>query len=64
VAALSLTDPGTVGVVATLEPAIAAAVAWWWLDQVLTPFQVLGGVLVVGAVALIERYSARPPLGI
>jgi drug/metabolite transporter (DMT)-like permease len=64
VAALSLTDPGTVGVVATLEPAIAAAVAWWWLDQVLTPLQVLGGVLVVGAVALIERYSARPPLGI
>lgn len=64
VAALRLTDPGTVGVVATLEPAIAAAMAWWWLDQILTPLQVLGGVLVVGAVALIERYSARPPLGI
>lgn len=64
VAALRLTDPGSVGVVATLEPAIAAAVAWWWLGQVLTPLQVLGGVLVVGAVALIERYSARPPLGL
>ena len=64
VAALRLTDPGSVGVVATLEPAIAAAVAWWWLGQTLTPLQVLGGVLVVGAVALIERYSARPPLGL
>ncbi|HKZ18700.1 MAG TPA: EamA family transporter [Acidimicrobiia bacterium] len=64
VAALRLTDPGSVGVVATLEPAIAAAVAWWWLGQILTPLQVLGGVLVVGAVALIERYSARPPLGL
>lgn len=64
VAALRLTDPGSVGVVATLEPAIAAAAAWWWLGQVLTPLQVLGGVLVVGAVALIERYSARPPLGL
>ena len=64
VAALRLTDPGTVGVVATLEPVVAAAAAWWWLDQILGPLQVLGGVLVVGAVALIERYSARPPLGI
>ena len=64
VAALRLTDAGSVGVVATLEPAIAAAVAWWWLGQILTSLQVLGGVLVVGAVALIQRYSARPPLGL
>ena len=64
VAALRLTEPGIVGVVATLEPVVAAAVAWWWLDQILTPLQVIGGLLVVGAVALIERYSARPPVGI
>lgn len=64
VAALRLTDPGTVGVVATLEPVVAAAFAWLWLEQLLTPVQVLGSLLVVGAVALIERHSSRPPLGV
>jgi MFS family permease len=64
VAALRMTDPGIVGVVATLEPVVAATAAWWWLDQYLAPLQVAGGLLVVGAVALIQRYSSRPPLGI
>jgi drug/metabolite transporter (DMT)-like permease len=64
VAALRMTDPGIVGVVATIEPVVAATTAWWWLDQFLDPLQVVGGLLVVGAVALIQRYSSRPPLGI
>ncbi len=64
VAALRMTDPAIVGVVATLEPPVAAAAAWLWLDQTLTPLQVLGGLLVVGAVALIQRYSSRPALGL
>ncbi|HEX2420805.1 MAG TPA: EamA family transporter [Acidimicrobiia bacterium] len=64
VAALRMTDPGTVGVVATLEPVVAATAAWWWLEQSLAPLQVFGGLLVVGAVARIQRYSSRPPLGI
>ena len=34
--ALKMTDAGTVGVVATLEPVVAAAVAWIWLGQQLT----------------------------
>ena len=64
VAALRMTDPGIVGVVATIEPVVAATAAWLWLDQFLAPLQVVGGLLVVGAVALIQRYSSRPPLGI
>jgi drug/metabolite transporter, DME family len=38
-------------IAATLQPPVAAAVAWIWLGQTLTPAQITGGVLVVGAVA-------------
>lgn len=62
VAALRLADPGTVGVVATLEPVIAAATAWIWLGQSLSGWQVIGGVIVVLAVAVVQRYAAEPPL--
>lgn len=62
-AAVKVVDPGLVGVVSTFEPVVASAAAWVGLGQALGPTQVLGGLLVVGAVALIERYSSRPPLG-
>ena len=62
-AALQIVDPGLVGVIATFEPVVAAAAAWIGLGQDLSTMQVIGGLLVVGAVALIERYSSRPPLG-
>ncbi|HWC14677.1 MAG TPA: DMT family transporter [Actinomycetota bacterium] len=43
-------------VAATLEPILAAIVAWFWLDQVLEPIQLLGGALVLaGIVALQAR---------
>ncbi len=57
VTALRLTDAGTVGVVATLEPVIAAVVAWIWLGQRLTPWQVLGGVIVVAAIAVVQYFT-------
>ncbi|CAN5325143.1 DMT family transporter [soil metagenome] len=62
-AALKIVDPGLVGVISTFEPVVAAAAAWIGLGQDLSTMQVIGGLLVVGAVALIERYSSRPPLG-
>jgi drug/metabolite transporter, DME family len=37
-------------IAATLEPVLASLVAWTWLDQSLSPWQIAGGVLVVGAV--------------
>jgi drug/metabolite transporter (DMT)-like permease len=55
--ALKLTDTGTVGVVATLEPVIAAIVAWIWLGQRLTALQMLGGLLVVAAIAVVQYFT-------
>ncbi|MBA3360853.1 MAG: EamA family transporter [Acidimicrobiia bacterium] len=62
-AAMKIVDPGLVGVIASFEPVVAAASAWIGLGQKLNATQVMGGLLVVGAVALIERNSSRPPLG-
>lgn len=58
VAALRRADPGRVGVVATSEPVVAAAVAWPVLGQALTPTQVGGGMLVVTSVAMIQWITA------
>lgn len=57
VGALRLTDAGTVGVVATLEPVVAAATAWIWLGQQLTSWQVAGGVIVVVAIAVVQYFT-------
>jgi DME family drug/metabolite transporter len=38
-------------IAATLEPVLAAGVAWVWLGQELTPTQIAGGLLVIGSVA-------------
>ncbi|MGH2736379.1 MAG: EamA family transporter, partial [Actinomycetota bacterium] len=49
-------------IAATLEPVLAGLVAWAWLGQALEPVQVLGGVLVMGAVVLIQsRRRTRVP---
>lgn len=54
-AALRRIPSGVVGVVATAEPVIAAGAAWVLLDQSLTPVQIAGGLVVVGAVAAVHR---------
>lgn len=61
VAALRLADPGTVGVVATLEPVVAATVAWIWLGQTLGLVQVVGSLIVVTAVAVVQRFTGAGP---
>jgi drug/metabolite transporter (DMT)-like permease len=61
VGALKRIDAGTVGVVATLEPVIAAATAWLWLEQILDGWQVIGGLVVVAAVAVVQRYTGGEP---
>lgn len=47
-----------VAVVATLEPVLAAIIAWAVHDQVLAPPQVLGGLIVIAAVLWVQ--SHRP----
>lgn len=58
VSALRRADPGSVGVVATAEPVVGAAVAWLALSQVLTPVQVVGGAITAVAVAAIHLFTS------
>lgn len=57
VAALRRADPGRVGVVATAEPVVAAAVAWLALGQALSPIQLTGGAFVVAGVATVQWFA-------
>jgi drug/metabolite transporter (DMT)-like permease len=54
-AALRRAAAGLVGVIATVEPVIAAATAWVFLAQALQPVQIVGGIIVVGAVTAVQR---------
>lgn len=56
-AALQRASAGVVGVVASIEPVIAAIAAWWFLNQSLAPVQVAGGLFVVAAVAFVQRFG-------
>jgi DME family drug/metabolite transporter len=48
-------------IAATIEPVLAAVIAWTWLDQTLSAMQVGGGVLVVGAVLSLHARRAPEP---
>lgn len=48
-------------VVGMLEPVLAAAVAWWWLGEVLSPVQLVGGALVLAGVTLVQLARTRAP---
>jgi drug/metabolite transporter, DME family len=56
-------------IAATLEPPFAALVAWLWLGQTLSPMQIVGGILVIAAVAAVQLLRAerepvlQPPPG-
>ena len=62
IAALRHLPPTTAGLVATVEPVFASVVAWLWLEQVLTGWQVTGGLVVLAGIALAQtaRTTARP----
>lgn len=47
-------------IVATLEPLVAAIVAWTWFGQTLTMLQIIGGFLIVVAVTALQLKSAPP----
>ncbi len=56
-AALRRAAAGLVGVVATAEPVIGAVAAWIMLDQRLGAAQMVGGLMVVVAVASIQQWG-------
>ena len=45
-------------IVATIEPVIAAGLAWIWFGQALTILQMLGGVLILSAITLLRLRKA------
>jgi drug/metabolite transporter, DME family len=47
-------------IAATLEPVLAAVIAWSWLDQTLSVMQIAGGLLVVAAVVILQLRSKAP----
>ncbi len=44
-------------IAATIEPVIAAALAWLWFHQTLTPWQMIGGILIITAVTTIQLHN-------
>ncbi|MGY1630848.1 EamA family transporter [Geodermatophilus sp. SYSU D01186] len=58
IAALRHLSPTTAGLVATVEPVLASVVAWLWVEQVLSGWQVLGGIVVLVGIGLAQ--TARP----
>jgi drug/metabolite transporter (DMT)-like permease len=59
-AALRHLPPTTAGLIATVEPVLASVVAWLWVEQVLSGWQVLGGLVVLVGVGLAQTArSAR-----
>ncbi|MGZ4541299.1 MAG: EamA family transporter [Blastococcus sp.] len=60
IAALPHLSPTTAGLVATVEPVFASIVAWLWVEQVLTGWQIAGGVVVLVGIVLAQTARARP----
>lgn len=60
VAALRHLHPTSAGLVATVEPVFASAVAWLWLEQVLSGWQVAGGLVVLTGIAVAQTARATP----
>ncbi len=60
VAALRHLPPTTAGLVATIEPVFASIVAWLWVEQVLSGWQVLGGLVVLTGIALAQTARREP----
>lgn len=45
----------TSSVIGMLEPVVAGGFAWWWLSEVLTPIQLIGGAVVIVGIILADR---------
>ena len=60
IAALPHLSPTAAGLVATVEPVFASVVAWLWLHQVLTGWQVAGGAVVLAGIALAQTARRAP----
>jgi drug/metabolite transporter (DMT)-like permease len=60
IAALRHLPPTAAGLVATVEPVFASIVAWLWLEQVLSAWQVAGGAVVLTGIVLAQTARSQP----
>ncbi len=60
IAALRHLPPTAAGLVATAEPVFASIVAWLWVEQVLSGWQVAGGVVVLTGIGLAQTARSAP----
>ena len=60
IAALQHLAPTAAGLVATIEPVFASIVAWLWLEQVLSGWQIAGGAVVLTGIVLAQTARATP----
>jgi drug/metabolite transporter (DMT)-like permease len=60
--ALALLGPSDTAVLSTVEPVVSVAVAAVALGETLSPVQLAGGALVIGAVVVLAHMSPVPPL--
>ena len=60
IAALRHLSPTAAGLVATAEPVLASLVAWLWVSQVLSGWQVAGGLVVLTGIVLAQTARAEP----
>lgn len=49
----------TSSVIGMLEPVFAGAFAWWWLGEILTPIQLLGGAVVIAGIITADHARSR-----
>jgi drug/metabolite transporter (DMT)-like permease len=54
-AGLKRVGPAVASIASTLEPVVTTVLAWLLLGEALTPLQLAGGALVLGAAALLAR---------
>ncbi len=60
IAAMRHLHPTATGLVATVEPVFASIVAWLWLEQILSGWQVAGGAVVLTGIVLAQTARATP----
>ena len=60
IAALRHLPPTAAGIVATVEPVFASIVAWLWVEQFLSGWQVAGGVVVLTGIVLAQTARSQP----
>lgn len=58
-AGLKRIGPTNAAMISTLEPVVTVLLAYWWLNEMLTPVALVGGALILSAVLLLTHHELR-----